>query len=47
MLIELDVILAQKTRTLEQNAADAEAHNHIEVLEQVCDVSVVLTRRVC
>ena len=39
VLIELDVILAQKTRTIEQNPADVEARNHIEVLQQVCCAS--------
>ncbi|KAF9514172.1 hypothetical protein BS47DRAFT_901369 [Hydnum rufescens UP504] len=55
VLIELDVILAQKTRALEQNPADSEARNHIEVLQQLrtmvqlsamskADLSAIVTR---
>jgi pre-mRNA cleavage complex 2 protein Pcf11 len=36
VLIELDVILAQKTRAVDQNPADMESKSHIEVLQQVC-----------
>jgi len=35
VLIELDVILAQKTRAVDQNPADTESKSHIEVLQQV------------
>lgn len=36
VLMELDVILAQKTRAVDQNPSDAESRSHIEVLHQVC-----------
>ena len=35
ILIELDVILAQKTRAVDQNPADTESKSQIEVLQQV------------
>ena len=35
VLIELDVILAQKTRAVDQNPADTESKSQIEVLQQV------------
>ena len=35
VLIELDVILAQKTRAVDQNPTDMESRSHIEVLQQV------------
>lgn len=35
VLIELDVILAQKNRAVDQNPADSESRSHIEVLQQV------------
>lgn len=35
VLIELDVILTQKTRAVAQNPADMESRSHIEVLQQV------------
>lgn len=35
VLMELDVILAQKTRAVQVNPADSEGRTHIEVLHQV------------
>ena len=35
VLIELDVILAQKTCAVDQNPADTESKSQIEVLQQV------------
>lgn len=35
VLMELDVILTQKTRALDLNSADRDARNHVEVLHQV------------
>ena len=45
VLIELDVILAQKVKAVESNPADLESRTHIDVLHQVCNAADLLSSR--